>query len=146
MSSLSHLKETVSSRYSEMMSTSDVPSNLKQLLQYGVSHPLMFVAGTSFICFAVFPTLAFAGFVLGTFFVTLFSALVWELFLIVCAIVGLAIALTVAVMLAGCCTGVATIIYFSLITLRSSLHWISHTDTSSRHCTATSSSSSDKED
>lgn len=126
MSSFSHLKQTVYSSYSGVNST-DMMSSMRQILQYGTTRPLLFVAGTSFVCFALLPVLAFLGFALGTLVFTLIAALAWEIFLIICGSIVLAMALAVALTLAGCCTGIASIIYISLTTLHSSFQWVAST-------------------
>ena len=120
---MSSFKESLYTSYSGIKS-SDVRTNFKQYAQYGLSHPLQFVALTSFVCFAVLPVLGFIGFALGTVFITLLAAVIWELFLIACAIVGLAVALCIALSMAGCCTGLATLAYFSLLALKSPFKWL----------------------
>lgn len=119
---MSTVKEAVFSSYSDFKS-SDLAPNLKKLVQYGLGHPLQLVACATFVCFALFPILAFVGFALSTLLVTLLAALIWESFLLVCAVIGLAIALFVALTMAGCCTGLATLVYFSFLLLKSPLKW-----------------------
>ena len=121
---MSQFKESIYSRYSGLKSD-DVISSVKSFLQYGIDHPLQFIAGTTFTCFAVIPVLTFIGFALGTLCVTVIAAIAWQFFLILCAIIGLAIALCVAITLAGCCTGLATILYCIFLSIKSSLLRIS---------------------
>lgn len=95
-------------------------SSFNELVQYGASHPLKLFAGASFLCFALFPVLAFLSFALVTLLVTLVAAILWEGFLVLCGVIGLAVALAAALTMAGCCTGAATLVYFMIVTLYSS--------------------------
>lgn len=114
------LKETFSSSFSgDRMS-----SRFKELVQYGAEHPLRLFAGGSFLCFAVFPILAFISFALGTLLFTMIAAIVWQGFLVLCGVIGLAVALAAALTMAGCCTGAATLVYFAFVSLQSSVHLV----------------------
>ena len=55
-----------------------------------------------------------------TLLVTLVAAILWEGFLVLCGVIGLAVALAAALTMAGCCTGAATLVYFMIVTLYSS--------------------------
>jgi hypothetical protein len=115
------IKEKLYSSCCEMSSKS-----AKDLFDYGANHPLQTVAGASFLCFSLIPILFFLGFVFGTVLVTIMVAVVWESFLITCGIMGLTVALTITVTMAGCCTGLATLIYFTILVVQSPLKWLAH--------------------